>query len=365
MKTLRACALLCLLNFAMLAFAGQMDGSFESEIPETLGPPLDRAIVPMGADPAQLHLLRRESQDGLAAEGPGAMTFDCARTNQPRTTRECGRGCPGAGWMQNYSLCPGFFVGLGGSYNSVRLAQHINASGVSNVYSGSTLVAYGQAGGPANPFHSTQSTFAPTAQLGFFRNRPSSNWLWGAKFSYRYLGTTFTDQNVNSPQTGAFTNTTGAPSNTSFTGHVIIGSAQTAVNHELAFMPFLGRSFENSYVYLGAGPAVFGTRSQLYQATGFADINGTHFDITGTPVNFSNSNWMWGGAAQIGMAYSLTASLFLDVSYDFIITGGYTNNNSAPFASSAAGYTDSGTLYVNATQRVIAQSFTVSFNKAF
>lgn len=271
----------------------------------------------------------------------------------------------GGGVMQSFSPHPGFFVGLGGSYNSVKFDQKVFASGVSNVYSGSTLVASGQAGGPANPFHSTQSTFAPVAQLGYMRNLPCSNWLWGTKFSYKYLGINFTEQNINSPQYGSFTNTSAAPVDTTFTGHVIIGSAQTAVNHELALIPFVGRSFDRSYIYLGAGPVVFGTQSNIYQVTGFADINGTHVDITGTPVNYTNSRWMWGGAAQIGLNYYLGASWFLDFSYSYLVTAKYTNSNSSLFASMTQGYTDTGTLYVNATQRVTAQSFIVSINKSF
>lgn len=43
-----------------------------------------------------------------------------------------------------------WFVGLGGSINSVNFDQDMFASGVGNVYTGGTLVATGGAGGPAN-----------------------------------------------------------------------------------------------------------------------------------------------------------------------------------------------------------------------
>jgi len=70
----------------------------------------------------------------------------------------------------------GFFVGLGGSYNSVNFSnQNIFAQGVSNVYQGGTVVASGAAGGPTDPYFSIQSTFAPTAQAGYFQHFASSD----------------------------------------------------------------------------------------------------------------------------------------------------------------------------------------------
>ncbi|MGC2776551.1 MAG: hypothetical protein WA418_13060 [Bradyrhizobium sp.] len=259
----------------------------------------------------------------------------------------------------------GFFLGLGGSYNSVNFGQDLSAAGISNVYSGTTLVAFGQAGGPANPFHDTQSSFAPEAQAGYFQQFAGSRWLWGVKFKYKYLGVTSTQGNVDSPQTGSFTNTGAAPPDTTFTGNVVIQSSQTRINHEFDSLAFLGHSFGNSTVYLGAGPALFGTTTNLYRATGFAAINGVHYDITGTPADFSSSKLMWGGAAQIGTTYSFDPSWFLDLNYTYAMTRQYTNNYSGPFASAAAGYTDTGTLFISTSQRVTSQAFAVSINKVF
>ncbi len=267
------------------------------------------------------------------------------------------------GLMQCYSPMPGFFLGLGGSYNSVRFDQYLYASGISNVYSGSTQVAYGEAGGPATPFLNTQTTFAPTAQVGYLRGCNCCNWFWGTKLAYKYLGLVFTDSNINSPQVGAFTNTTTDPN--SFTGHVIVGSTQTTVNHQLALVPFFGRSFERGRVYFGAGPVVFGTNTQIYNATGFADINGTHVDITGTPVNFSDSTWMWGTVGQVGLMYYLSPTWFLDLSYDVAVTARYTKHNSSLFSTTTDGYTDAGTLFVNPTQQITAQSIALTINRMY
>jgi hypothetical protein len=61
----------------------------------------------------------------------------------------------------------GFFVGLGGSYNSVKVDQDIGGNATSQLLSGSTLLASGEAGGPAASFHDTQSNLAPDGQLGY------------------------------------------------------------------------------------------------------------------------------------------------------------------------------------------------------
>jgi hypothetical protein len=258
-----------------------------------------------------------------------------------------------------------FFVGLGGSYNSLKFDQELYSAGVSNVLSGATVVASGQAGGPANPFSDTKSTFAPEAQAGYFGQFGNSTWLWGAKFRYKYLGTTTTDRLVDAPQTGSFTNTGAAPANTSFTGNVVIQSSQIRVDHELTFLAFLGQSFGNSSVYLGAGPALFGTKSFVNHAIGYADINGTHVSISGAPAYYSASNWVWGAAMQIGMTYWLAPSWFLDFNYTYAFSKRYTNNYASPFASSTDGFQDTGTLYVSTSQRVTTQAFAVSINKAF
>jgi hypothetical protein len=127
----------------------------------------------------------------------------------------------------------------------------------------------------------------------------------------------------------------------------------------------IGRSFANSNIYIGAGPVLFGTDTDINGATGFAALDGAHFDITGMPTNFSSSDWMWGGAAQIGMTYYLDASWFLDFNYTFAMTREYSTDYSAPFASAADGYTDTGTLFVTTRQRVTSQAFAISINKQF
>jgi hypothetical protein len=254
-----------------------------------------------------------------------------------------------------------WFVGLGGSFNTVNFDQDMFASGVGNVYQGGTLVAVGGAGGPAGPRQGNELTLAPEVQLGYLAHFAASNWLWGAKFLYQYPAATATTRDID-PQVGALTTVSGPDS---FTGNVVIGSYRTRLDHEFAFMPFVGHSFARSYVYLGAGPALFATQTKVDNAIGFADVNGIHADATGAPLNFASSQWVWGGAAQIGLAYYLDHGWFLDLNYTYARTGKFTSNFSAPFSSSSAGYQTVGTLFVSPSQRVTDQSVSVSINRGF
>ena len=121
----------------------------------------------------------------------------------------------------------GLFIGVGGSYDAVDFHQNLKAVGVSGVYEGPLLVAYGEAGEPAVPFDDTRYTFAPDAQLGYFHRFAGTDWLGGLKFTYKYLGATTAENNDIVPQAGAFTTTGADPTITSFTGHVAIKSLLT------------------------------------------------------------------------------------------------------------------------------------------
>jgi outer membrane protein W len=254
-----------------------------------------------------------------------------------------------------------WFGGLGGSFHIANFDQDMFASGVGNVYQGGTLVAVGGAGGPAHPRLNAQLALAAEAQLGYFTHFAASNWLWGAKLLYQYPATTASTRDID-PQVGALTTVSGPDS---FTGNVVIGRYRTRLDHEIAFMPFIGHAFARSYVYLGAGPALFATQTNVDNAIGFADVNGVHHDVTGTPVSFASSQWVWGGAAQIGVAYSLDHGWFLDFNYTYARTGEFTSNFSAPFSSFSGGYQTIGTLFISPTQRITDQSFSISINKGF
>lgn len=267
----------------------------------------------------------------------------------------------------------GLFVGLGGSYNSVKLDQSLNPLiGTTNVYDSGTLLAFGSAGGPAVPFHNTQTTFAPEAQVGYSRYFENNNEkLWGIKLQYRYLGITSTDSDLVAPQTGVLTTTTAIPINIAFTGRATIQSAQVQIEHELDLIPFIGAAFSSKgQAYIGMGPSAFSTKTSLYNVSGFADINGEHTSITPSPTNFFSSTWLWGGVAQLGMTYVVKPAWYVDINYTYAVTSKKNTSYSQPFTNNSVTsdgliYTTSGTLSGVARQRVTSQALIVSMNKVF
>ncbi|MCH9689814.1 MAG: hypothetical protein K0U24_03640 [Gammaproteobacteria bacterium] len=271
----------------------------------------------------------------------------------------------------NESILPGaaVFAGLGGSYNSVGITQDLNPLiGITNVYNAGTLIAVGSAGGPAIPFNQTETTFAPEVQAGYFRffsEHPDH--LFGFKFQYQYLGLTFTNNQIVAPQKGTFTTTGAAPTDSTFTGRATIASSQIKVQDELGLMAFLGTSFNQGYVYLGAGPSVFKIQNNLDNVIGYADFNGIPSNVTGTPTNFSSSSWVWGGIAQLGMTYVFKPTWFLDINYTYAITDKNSTSYVKSFTNTSAttGYINQGTLNGVASNRVIAQALIVSVNKLF
>jgi len=261
----------------------------------------------------------------------------------------------------------GLFAGLGGSFNSVNFGnQSIYAVGTSNVYQGSTLTSSGSAAGPANIYVSSETTLAPAVQGGYFQKFSGTDWLWGGKFSYSYLGTTSTVRNALLPQAGSFT-ATGTNVVTPFTGNAVVRSFQTNIEHQMSFVPFVGRAFERSFVYVGAGPTLSRVRTNLNGLIGFADVNGGPTDVSGAPINLTSANWVFGGTAVVGATYFLDRSWFLDFSYAYGMTGNQTASFSSPFTNpnGSNGSTITGTLVGTSAGKVITQGVTASINKAF
>ena len=99
-----------------------------------------------------------------------------------------------------------FFLGLGASANWTNFGhQHVYAIGTSNVFTDGVLSASGSAQGPTNILMDSRFAFAPSFQGGYFQRFGASDWLWGAKLSYNYLGATSTNYNSIIPQFGTYT----------------------------------------------------------------------------------------------------------------------------------------------------------------
>jgi opacity protein-like surface antigen len=135
----------------------------------------------------------------------------------------------------------------------------------------------------------------------------------------------------------------------------------------MALVPFIGRSFDNGFIYTGAGPTLSQTRTNLNNLVGFADINGKPTDVSGAPIDFTGSGWVYGGAAMIGATYFFDQSWFLDAGYTYAMTSKQTFDYSGTFTNSknAPESLITGTLVGNSSGKVITQSVKFSINRAF
>ncbi len=260
-----------------------------------------------------------------------------------------------------------FYVGLGGSFNSVDFAtQHVYAVGTSNVYQNGSLVSTGSASGPANINLGSDFTGAPSAQVGYWRNVTDSGVLWGAKITYNHTATTGAVQNALIPQAGSFTYT-GTSTPVPFIGSAVVRSYQTDIEHELSLIPMIGRSFDTTFLYIGAGPTLSRTGTNLNGLVGFADINGKVTDVSGAPTNFSGSSWAFGGIAAVGATYFFNPSWFIDFMYRYAVTSQQTYRYSSPFVNpnGTNGSITSGTLVGNSSGKVMTQGVIVTINCAF
>ena len=248
----------------------------------------------------------------------------------------------------------GLFIGLGGSYNLVRINS--NLEGTMNVTQG--VPPRGLFSGSTGPYHKTKETFAPEAQIGYFRHFTNSNWLWGVKALYQYVGTNITINGTASPA-GTYINLTNTDVVTTV-DKISMGSLQLKINDEFVLPLFLGRSFKQSFLYVGVGPSLFKTS---YSSNHSSDVLSGYY--TGNLGDFSNSTWLWGGAVQAGMAYYLSPSWFVNINYMFAGTGQNLSTYLMPFTPSVNRGLNTGTVSFTKSQRIIAEEFKLSINKVF
>ena len=259
-----------------------------------------------------------------------------------------------------------FFVGAGGSYNSVGFVnQSTYGKGTSfTPPTGLQAAIIGSAAGSTDVNLETQSTLAPSIQAGYFRHFPDSHWMWGGKFTYSYLGRSSSYNNLLIPQAGGFQQ---GGVFTPFTGNYVVQSYRQTAIQQMSFMPFVGRSFDKSYVYFGAGPTLTQTKTSIDGLTGFANINGVTTSITGlgNGANYSTIQWVWGAGAVIGATYFIDSTWFVDLSYTYSMTGNKTSDWGGPWSDSPLlGGTRTGTNTGTSSGNVVTQAFTVTINKA-
>lgn len=254
----------------------------------------------------------------------------------------------------------GFYGGLGVSFCLVKFSEaDANTLGLSQVFINDTLRSSGFAGDPYEFPESSENRFAPSAQLGYFQHFNNSNWLWGSKLTYSYIGSTSTSSDLDIPQSGA--NTTG----TAFTGVATVQSFQYSANSQFTLTPYIGTSINKAFFYLGAGASLTQTEEKINGVVGYAFIQGQKVNITGKPTDFSSSNWVWGLAAVAGGTYFFNPSWFLDFSYTFNPTANQTNDFLAPFSNSSGQYMTSGEMIGSTSSKEMTNSFTLTINMIF
>src|SRR5262249_39939983 len=156
-----------------------------------------------------------------------------------------------------------------------------------------------------------KSDCVPLVQLGYFQHFGDSDWLWGVKGSYSYLGKiTLAKENLVIPQFG----TTSGPNVPTFPGFSVTRSYEVFNDHQMTLVPFVGHSFKNSFVYAGAGPSLSRVGASLNDVVGFADLKGGPpplnglVDVSGRPQSDAQTQWAFGIAASVGFTYFITPS---------------------------------------------------------
>ncbi|MFT4058716.1 MAG: hypothetical protein QM652_04115 [Legionella sp.] len=247
------------------------------------------------------------------------------------------------------TLKTGFFLGAGGSYNSIR--YNATGEGILNVIDGPPPLGIFSA--QTGSYAISKPAFSPEVQTGYFQRLNQSNWLLGIEFLYQYSRIKKTSYNR-----GTRLNLINAAANTSDV--LQSNGLQLKVNDELILPVFIGRFFKQSFLYLGGGPSVFKTRYKAYSSS---DTLSAYYigDLDG----FSRSRWLWGGAVQTGYAYYLSSSWFIKINYTYSVTGQNTIDKTRGFSSELNNGLNDGSIAMRTSYRIIAHEGAISLNKVF
>ena len=262
-----------------------------------------------------------------------------------------------------------FFGGLGGGWSSGGFA-HQDVYGKGTSYSppyGLNSAQIGSAAGSTGLDLDSQSALAPVIQAGYFQHFSNRQWMGGGKLSYSYLGIGSAKSQQQIPQAGGFTEN-GAY--TPFTGNYLVQSYRQTINQQLSLIPFVGRSFDRSYLYLGIGPTTVQTKTLIENITGFEDVEIVPTTPTGIGLGkkYSTTQWLYGGIAMIGATYFIDPTWFVDISYSYSMTGTKTSGWGGPWTdtdTSRSNVTRTGTNTGTSSGSVNTQALAISINKAF
>lgn len=266
------------------------------------------------------------------------------------------------------SLVPqsAFFGGLGVNGSSVNFEnQHVYAGGTT--WQPGPVIGTGA--GSTDFMMNSSSAPVPVIQAGYFQHLSSGQWIWGGKISYSYFNVS-ADRNLLIPQTGGVTVTTGEVTTTEpFAGNYTVQTYRQRINHQLSFIPLIGRSFEKNYLYLGGGPTFSQTKMSIdNMASPIAFVNGLPISPTGlgNGSNYSTNQWLFGGVAMVGATYFINSSWFVDLSYSYSMTGTKKSSWGGPWSDTLPnGSARIGNNAGTSSGSVSTQAFSVSINAVF
>jgi opacity protein-like surface antigen len=261
----------------------------------------------------------------------------------------------------------GFYGGVGGSLNWSNFDQSLQGvSGIIDVSVGPTLIAQGQEGGPFFDFDRNKFGFGPDVQLGYMTPFVGGGWLAGFRFTYKYANID-SKEDVSIPQNGTGTILSGPGAGTSgpITGFVQVSPAEINLEHQFSLIATVGHSFGNFTVYAGGGPALFGVETNFFNAIPFATTSSRGTFPAGAPLTVLNSNWVWGGAAQVGTMYALASGWFLDFSYTYARSANFHIEDSVLVQNQIGTVSVAGPAVLNAREQITNQSVELTLNYKF
>lgn len=248
-----------------------------------------------------------------------------------------------------------FYLGIGENSAQVSNEQTLSANQLIT-YNTSTASQSTTVTGNSPTYTNSTSAFSPVLQAGYMKAFTNPDYLWGAKLAYQHPGTTLTQNSITIAR-GSITNlANGAVTST-------VTSSQASISDEVLLTPFLGYSLNNrSYLYFGAGPALFDVQTDEYNM--LTSMSG--IPTTSSGPNYSDSQWIWGAAAEIGVNYFFSSGWFLDFNCTYAVTQHYTTSFDvdSSFRNLSTNYTtNTGTL--NVYQYNVIQTVGLSINKLF
>ncbi|MCX7115144.1 MAG: hypothetical protein NTW08_04490 [Gammaproteobacteria bacterium] len=262
-----------------------------------------------------------------------------------------------------------FFGGLGGGWSSGSFYnQDVYGKGTS--YSppyGMHTAQIGSAAGSTGLKLDAQSALAPVIQAGYFQHFSDSQWMRGGKFSYSYWGIGSAKSDLQIPQAGGFTE---GGSYTPFTGNYLVQSYRQTINQQISLIPFVGRSFERNYLYLGVGPTTVQTKTLIEDITGYENVAVIPTTPTGVGLGekYSTTQWLFGGVVMIGATYFIDPTWFVDINYAYAITGTTTSSWGGSWTDTdlnRSSVTRTGTNTGTTSGSVNTQALAISINKTF